>query len=234
MYIRYTENRTEEELFEKQQKLQNRLEQKRIEKSINETRECVFKPKINEKSSWMAEQRDRKLAEDVSLSYPNKFERLYNEAKRKQNKQEERKRGTPRGCTLTPNISDFSRRKAEMLPSSVEERLQRTVDYERLQSKYQKNVDPKTGQEYFRPKINKRRMEEHRSPGGMERVGGGEIEADGDSFGARLYERARTQQESLRMKAETEKEQAKEKCNKKHVSSFSAKIMETKKKRKFR
>ena len=85
----------------------------------------MFKPKINEKSSWMAEHRVRKLAldEEMSLSYPNKFERLYNEAKRKKNKQEDMKRETPRGCTFAPNISDFSRRKAELLPSSVEERL---------------------------------------------------------------------------------------------------------------
>ena len=69
-----------------------------------------------------------------------------------------------------------------------------------------KNVDPKTGQEYFRPKINKRKEEGvRRSPTKwervdetvMERVGGGRSPggADGEggrTFGARLYERART------------------------------------------
>ena len=107
-------------------------------------------------------------------------------------------------------------------------------------------MDPKTGQEYFRPKINKRKAEEggHKSPskwereteGIVERVGGGRSPGGHreDTFGARLYERARTQQESLRQRAENVKEQAKENSKKKHVSSFSEKIMETKKRRKFR
>lgn len=78
-------------------------------------------------------------------------------------------------------------------------------------------MDPKTGQEYFRPKINKRRTEGgHKSPskwereaeGIVERVGGGSSPSGPkeDRVGARLYERARTQQESLRQRAENVKE----------------------------
>ena len=69
MYIRFAENRTEEELYQRHLKIQSKLEQKRMEQAVKETQECVFHPRINAKSSAMVEQRSRKLAESSISEY---------------------------------------------------------------------------------------------------------------------------------------------------------------------
>lgn len=61
----------------------------------------------------------------------------------------------PEGCTFTPALSKLSRKKADLLDTTVQERLEKSLDLGKLQDKFNQTFDPKTGQELFTPKINR-------------------------------------------------------------------------------
>ena len=85
-YLRYASGRPEQELHDRHKRYKERLEQKRIEKEIQEIKECVFKPQINHKSFTMARERSKKVLEchdTEEVVGANAFETLYKEAKAK-------------------------------------------------------------------------------------------------------------------------------------------------------
>ncbi len=225
-------------------------EQQRTVLMIEDKLKCTFHPEINKKycvflfavfrpefeqkrhttfyrSEKMASERSKNLSMEVgekqaSILSENKFEFLFEDAKRRQQHQSQLKGIVPdTECTFHPNIYQSQRHRSSVTGS---EKFSRFLSVKHLSkerpppaavSEAAGHVDEKTGQAFFKPKIG-------RPPKNDRNVGSLPI-------GDYLYAQNKRKEEILRKKKIEEMSKSKANCNSSYVREESKHIIEGKK-----
>lgn len=211
--------RPENRLIQIGQAIQEKREQQRTVNLIESKLKCTFHPEINKKSERMAFERSKNISMEsiaenqANLLLNNKFEFLFEDAKRRQSHHDKVVQVIPDAeCTFHPNIIPSQQNHASI--STISERNPKNISPEK--SKHLTEVvDNKTGQPFFKPKVG-RPPKNDRNTASL-------------PIGDYLYAQNKIKDEKLETKKNVEKEKEYVERQASHVQQTSKKIVENRK-----
>jgi len=149
--------RPEDHLLRKGLQAKEALERKRREREEAELQQCKFAPKLDSRSAQLGNKRSR--------SQDNVFRGLYEEAQRQKERHDRSSQELQRAqCPFQPKVNASRTLGVPFLQRQQEFQRNNEQSLELERSRLYDNVDPVTGQEYFKPKTGRSPRRVRREP----------------------------------------------------------------------